>query len=333
MEKIREYKYDNLKFVLIFLVVLGHLVELINFENFNKIIYIFHMPMFIYISGYFSKCNIKGVLKKLYIFFIWQMIYYFLYRYLLNQNIEIDYIKKPIWILWYIYALIIWESIVLIIPFKEKISKKPIIIICITFVLSLISGFSSRIGYDYSLSRVITFFPFFLIGYFQKKYRLNIIEITKENQTDKYKILVFSIISVISIIYFAFNISKANIRCFYGAFSYKAMGYTICFKFMWMVLALSIMFLLNNVIPKNKIKLVSKIGSNTMPIYLIHGIIVKLIGKYGMSVFIDNRLVNLLICMIIAFIILLILGNDYISKYLSFLFNVKEIKNGKQSNN
>ena len=101
---------------------------------------------------------------------------------------------------------------------------------------------------------------------------------------------------------------------------------------MWMVFALNIMFLLNNVIPKNKIKFVSKIGSNTMPIYLIHGIIVKLIGKYGMSVFIDNKLVNLLICMIIAFMILLILGNDYISKYLSFLFNVKEIKNGKQSN-
>ena len=62
--KKRIYTLDNLKAVLIFLVVLGHL--LISFTHatcnsakyISSFIYSFHMPLFIIISGYFSKKTI-----------------------------------------------------------------------------------------------------------------------------------------------------------------------------------------------------------------------------------------------------------------------------------
>jgi len=51
---------DNLKGLLIYCVVLGHICE--NYEMAHPnlkflifFIYLFHMPCFIYISGYFSK--------------------------------------------------------------------------------------------------------------------------------------------------------------------------------------------------------------------------------------------------------------------------------------
>ncbi|MEZ4805839.1 MAG: acyltransferase family protein, partial [Bacteroidia bacterium] len=55
----REPFYDNLKCFLIVLMVLGHF----TFENrafpimkgLSNVIYSFHMPLFIFISGYFSK--------------------------------------------------------------------------------------------------------------------------------------------------------------------------------------------------------------------------------------------------------------------------------------
>ena len=59
--KERNYLFDNLKFFLIVLVVFGHSLEEISLEHNYAIIrawiYSFHMPAFVFISGYFSKCD------------------------------------------------------------------------------------------------------------------------------------------------------------------------------------------------------------------------------------------------------------------------------------
>lgn len=57
--KERNYLFDNLKFLLIVLVVFGHSLEEISLEHNYAIIrawiYSFHMPVFVFISGYFRK--------------------------------------------------------------------------------------------------------------------------------------------------------------------------------------------------------------------------------------------------------------------------------------
>lgn len=57
--KERNYLFDNLKFLLIVLVVFGHSLEEISLAQDYAIIrawiYSFHMPAFVFISGYFSK--------------------------------------------------------------------------------------------------------------------------------------------------------------------------------------------------------------------------------------------------------------------------------------
>lgn len=63
---IREIKLDNFKGILIFLVVLGHIVGVSKegVENIVNYIYSFHMPAFVFISGYFSKNpSIKKILN------------------------------------------------------------------------------------------------------------------------------------------------------------------------------------------------------------------------------------------------------------------------------
>ena len=62
MTKLKEriYYWDNLKFILIAFVALGHFVEVqINdFSNFKGaflFIYLFHMPLFVFITGFFLK--------------------------------------------------------------------------------------------------------------------------------------------------------------------------------------------------------------------------------------------------------------------------------------
>ena len=57
--KERDYFFDNLKAVLIFLVVLGHFLLPIHGRNYlvvvKRLIYVFHMPLFVFVSGYFAK--------------------------------------------------------------------------------------------------------------------------------------------------------------------------------------------------------------------------------------------------------------------------------------
>ena len=83
MEKERDYFFDNLKAVLIFLVVLGHFLLPIHGKSvlviIKRLIYVFHMPLFVFVSGYFSKkiykdgqYNFKKILFliKAYIIFV-----------------------------------------------------------------------------------------------------------------------------------------------------------------------------------------------------------------------------------------------------------------------
>ncbi len=60
VKKRRDYLYDNYKAFLIFLVVIGHFIEPAYMNNnflytLKWFIFAFHMPAFIFISGYFSK--------------------------------------------------------------------------------------------------------------------------------------------------------------------------------------------------------------------------------------------------------------------------------------
>ena len=70
MNKERDYFFDNLKAVLIFLVVLGHFLLPIHGESVlvvvKRLIYVFHMPLFVFVSGYFAKKIKTGsiILKK-----------------------------------------------------------------------------------------------------------------------------------------------------------------------------------------------------------------------------------------------------------------------------
>ena len=75
INKDRDYFFDNARAVLIFLVVLGHMIQPYTSESnymlaLYLVIYSFHMPTFLFISGYFAKHldkpnYLENVAKKL----------------------------------------------------------------------------------------------------------------------------------------------------------------------------------------------------------------------------------------------------------------------------
>lgn len=93
-EQQREYLFDNYKVLLIILVVIGHFIEPCYDQNsflyeLKWGIVAFHMPAFIFISGYFSKQlpSIKKLIQGLVIpYFVYELVYYFLYTLVLDKH-------------------------------------------------------------------------------------------------------------------------------------------------------------------------------------------------------------------------------------------------------
>lgn len=164
----RVEKWDLLKFFLIFTVVLGHIAEFYIYEsqtmeNLFLFIYTFHMPLFIFISGLFSKRTIKenrfdkiaGYLL-VYLFIKLLFMLYNLVRYkVFSLNLFNDG-GLP----WFIFAMFVLP----LITCAVKKVKAPIVL-GVSLLISLVVGYIEPVGTVLSLSRIIVFFPFFYVGY------------------------------------------------------------------------------------------------------------------------------------------------------------------------
>ena len=115
-------------------------------------IYCFHMPVFVFLSGYFSKeINPQKLVGSCLIpFFIFNSIYAIF--------IEKSYnLLKPEYLYWYLLSLFFWR--LLILPFKNK---KQLLVV--SLFMGLFVGYISDVDRFLSISRTICFFPFFIAG-------------------------------------------------------------------------------------------------------------------------------------------------------------------------
>ena len=152
----RDYSLDTLKFILIVFVVFGHVLEEFgttgNLGTARAMIYCFHMPVFVFLSGYFSKnANPQKLVKSLLLpFFIFNTLYALLIAKSYN-------ILKPEYVFWYLLSLFFWRLMIL--PFREK--KK---LLAVSLLLGLYVGYIADADRFLSISRTICFFPFFVAG-------------------------------------------------------------------------------------------------------------------------------------------------------------------------
>lgn len=163
MEK-RIYNLDNVKVILILLVIIGH--TLLNSYGDDGIEYIrficrcFTMPLFTFISGYLTKKeqafwkNVKYLLYPCLLFTVVNDIL----QMLVTPNYVFSW-KQPGFAMWYLLALFIYR---VLLPYLLRIKY----VLLLSFLLSWLVGFIPFIGNDYSLSRIFCFLPYFLLGYF-----------------------------------------------------------------------------------------------------------------------------------------------------------------------
>lgn len=160
MVKLRSAYYCNLKLFLIWLVLLGHLIEpRIGSEpelyRLYRLIYLFHMPLFAFLSGLFLKDS-TGCLRQ------FRRI---LPLYLLCQGTAVllgqTSWHTPWWVLWYLLSLCFWLPGGALLC---RLNRGKWLILALSFAAGCLAGEIEWIGRPFSLSRTIVFFPWFCLG-------------------------------------------------------------------------------------------------------------------------------------------------------------------------
>lgn len=284
-EKKRYYNIDNLKAILIFTVVLGHLCEITSFNGSSVLymmIYVFHMPAFAFCSGLFAHFDKRKILVNfIYPYLIFQTLYMLFARFVLHSTAAFQY-TKPYWLMWYMLAMIIWECALPM--FQERSRLKQVLIILAMFGVSLWIGMDKEVSYFLSLSRVLVLFPFFLLGYYFKQSR--IFELLGDRTFRKTfafqqsRLLLTCAVIAITLILLELR-ETINPKWLYDSYSYDQLDYNVPTRAFFMLSALIITAFLLVVVPNIHIPYFTAIGSHTLPVFLVHGFLIKLLDHFA----------------------------------------------------
>lgn len=273
MIKTRNSIIDNQKFFLIVLVIFGHVSSYVIFDRnlptvriegyLKHIIYAFHMPLFIFISGYFShkyekKRFFSATGKLLRIYLIFQIMRILINYLFFNKPIRIDSLLVPCHTLWYLLSLFFWRLFIQVIPIKVINNNK--ILIAGGVILSLLGGFCPA-GHFLSINRTLTFSIFFIMGFIVRKKELF-------NKILTFKISAFHIV-VLSIAI----ILSIKLSVFYGKNPYNH-PIDICERVLQIFNAIILSIGIIRFLPKH----FKAQGQNVLFFYVYHVYVLMVIG-------------------------------------------------------
>lgn len=186
--KTRDYGIDWLKAFAIVLMVLGHAIQYSLVSNFDsniifRLIYSFHMPLFIFISGYLISPgkNIGFLWKqfKLLIipFLLWMVLYSFYYRrmdlhngnWAILPNYYLQVFQSPgkggLWFLWALYVIDVFYF------FLRKSRYFYLLSGAVVMLMYALTPSFPALNY-YGLGLFKIYYPYFLLGCLLRQYQI-----------------------------------------------------------------------------------------------------------------------------------------------------------------
>lgn len=329
----RDVFWDSLKFVLIFFVVYGHMIETYApNDSFNRamynFIYTFHMPFFMYISGLFSQINDRakyrrGILMILETYIVFQLIRCI--KPILNGGtFFLDYhLLYPKGTLWYLAYLVVYRLFIYYMP-QKCLDRHSIIILISSFVLGLLWGFLPQNNFE----KIISFFPYFLMGYYSV--RIDIKGIVKKLPLT---MAVLGLVFIFAIIYFAINYHIGYVIYYVDSYYWTdpalAPGIFCLFRITAYISCIIIsVFIMRIVLYKT---VFPEYGSKTLFIYMYHTFIVLALRSFIAKGYLPQNEIILLIYTTAILIGLLLLSKI---PFFTFLMNpITYIQKHKKQHN
>lgn len=317
----RDYGFDNIRAILIACVVFGHFLEVCKpfttHQFIYQTIYSFHIPVFIFLTGYFARYDIKRILLSwVSPFLIFQTLYITVERLLLGST---PYqFSTPYWHLWFLLACVFY---LLLIPAYETDSLKKQIfsLICVT-ALSLAVGFDNSFGHYMALSRFFVFQPWFLLGFYFRKHSSTLQTSVTANNALRTGIAI-AIMCVVAITVYLCRIPN---KIFYGSYPYENLPYDLICRFIVMITSFVWVFFFIRIMRpllRRKIPFITTLGQNTLPVYILHAFLTK-----GISAIFPSLLSSPIYVILMTIVILFLFGNPFVGNIFRFLFSNRILK-------
>ena len=172
MEKHRTAIWDNAKFLMITLVVIGHLANVFYRESnmcqaIYLFIYAFHIPVLFFISGLFFKRD--KIVQRVFFYvssgFVLKMS--LAVAALINKMPVVFNVLSDPTIPWFFFVL---AAFYLITWVSRPIDRK--FLLTMSVLLACFAGYDQTVGDFLYLSRTLVFFPYFLLGTMVSRDRL-----------------------------------------------------------------------------------------------------------------------------------------------------------------
>lgn len=310
----RDLRIDTIKGALIFCVVLGHVIG--NFDDsylsqkVYDFIYMFHMPLFIFVSGLFTRKKdsltgfFRGVGSLLLVLLIFHCIH-LAGMLIAGKSLDVSHALVPAWTLWFLLSLVYWR---LIVQFcSGLLNRYPCAVIALSIIISLVCGLLPG-GHYFSIQRTLHFLPFFLLGYYVGQGIVPSIRISRP---------LAAVILILAVCVVAFDILPYDAReLIYGANQYGwdrilAKGYILLCSF---ALSVSVFSL------PGENKLLASIGKDSLIYYLYHSIIIAvLIPPIASALHLSDF--NLAISLLLVLLVMLIVAGINKLRVFRFLAN------------
>lgn len=164
--KTRDPFFDNAKFLAILLVVVGHAIEPLRDNReahaLYLFVYLFHMPVFIIITGYFSRGfsfssgKARRLITNLAVPYALFETAYSVFRWAVGgKEFEIS-LLAPVWLTWFLLAAFFWR---LSTPVWQQL-RWPV---STAVLIALLSGMNDLPG-TFEMHRTFGLLPFFVVG-------------------------------------------------------------------------------------------------------------------------------------------------------------------------
>jgi fucose 4-O-acetylase-like acetyltransferase len=300
----RDLKIDALKGFAILLVVLGHAIQTsaANFDNniVFRIIYSFHIPLFMFLSGYIAygrPINLSKKFTSLVIPFItWYMLLFLIYQTYKSVSFT-DYImrlvKSPDYGLWFLWVLFINFSLIKLCTRVPRYKDLLIIlgIILIRFVPVNILGIGLAKWH----------FTFFAMGYLISKHRDKLLRFQRP-------------VSMLAIIFFPILVSQwyrvqeplffPVIKQLFNTYHLRGSGYILAlYTYTVPLLGITMAFLFIYFLSKSSLQgVLSKLGMLSLEIYVLHQNLLFGLG-FGIVIVMSKFLIALLMSLVISVIL------------------------------
>ena len=277
--KKRDYSFDVFRGLCMWAIPISHFTRMggcFSQDSWGGVVYItinvFIMQGFMFLSGYFSK-NVEKSRATAFKSALWPYLlsipFFYVVRYAIYGKATL-YFDQPPFAMWFMLALFVYKFLL-----KDLVKIAHNFSLCMTAYL--IAGCLTFLTEFLALGRIVSYLPFFMIGYYCKAEHISRLRALKRWQC----VFLFAALMAVSF-FLAYGLPQVSQEWYLlrnpGSYLDVPWYLDIVMRAVIFVLGASWIILMLNVLP-DKDNYLAYVGRNTMPVYIFHLIIRQILKK------------------------------------------------------